>query len=203
MNNKIFNPMFCGKLVRLAALDPDQVAEPFAHWNQDSEYQQLSNSDPANLYTPKQIKEWMEKHVNEFYGFSIHTLEGDHMIGNVDLNGVNWVARDCWVGIGIGDRDYWGKGYGTEAMQLAVRFAFAGLNLNRVSLDVFEYNQRAYKSYLKAGFKEEGRMRQWMQRGGDRYDLIYMGILREEWEQEQTRIQQVDVPAVSTQVEGT
>jgi RimJ/RimL family protein N-acetyltransferase len=58
-----------------------------------------------------------------------------------------------------------------------------------VTLDVFEYNQRAYQSYCKCGFKDEGRMRQWMQRGGDRYDLIFMGILREEWEERQKEVQ--------------
>ena len=81
-----------------------------------------------------------------------------------------------------------------HAMNLALRFAFDCLNLRRVNLDVFEYNQRAYLSYIKCGFKEEGRMRQWMQRGGERFDLIFMGILREEWEarqkENQTQVEQ-------------
>lgn len=186
---------FCGKLVRLVAFDPDSDSEAMARWNQNSQYQQLLSSGPATLWTPKQIKEWMEKHYDEFFGFSIHTLEDDRLIGNLDLSGVDWVARNCWVGIGIGEQEYWGKGYGTEAMNLALRFAFDYLNLQRVTLDVFEYNQRAYLSYCKCGFKEEGRMRQWMQRGGERHDLIFMGILREEWE-----ARQEDNP---TQVEQT
>ncbi len=176
---------FSGNLVRLIAYDPERNSEQIARWNQDSQYQQLLSSGPANLWTPKQIKEWMEKHIDEFYGFSIHALEDDRLIGNLDLSGVDWVARNCWVGIGIGEREYWGKGYGTDAMNLALRFAFECLNLRRVTLDVFEYNQRAYLSYCKCGFKDEGRMRQWMQRGGERHDLIFMGILREEWEARQ------------------
>ena len=177
--------IYRGKYVRLVAYDPEQDAAAMARWNQDSQYQQLLGSGPAALWTPKQIKEWMEKHIDEFYGFSIHALDDDRLIGNLDLSGVDWVARNCWIGIGIGERDYWGKGYGTEAMNLALRFAFDCLNLNRVTLSVFEYNQRAYLSYCKCGFKEEGRMRQWMQRGGERFDLIFMGILREEWEARQ------------------
>jgi len=86
------------------------------------------------------------------------------------------------VGIGIGEREYWGKGYGSDAMNLILRFAFETLNLKRVSLTVFEYNERAVHSYEKCGFRPEGRLRQWMQRAGQRYDLIFMGILREEWE---------------------
>lgn len=180
-----YQAAFSGKLVHLVAIDPEKAAETMARWNQDSQYQQLLSSGPANLWTPKQMKEWFEKESNNSFGFSIHTLEDDRAIGFLDLDGVDWVARNCWVGIGIGEREYWGKGYGTEAMNLALRFAFESLNLRRVNLDVFEYNQRAYHSYIKCGFKEEGRMRQWMQRGGERFDLIFMGILREEWEARQ------------------
>ncbi len=177
--------VYTGKLVRLVAYDMEKDPEQIAAWGQDSLYQQLLGSGPAALWTPKQIKEWMEKHFDDFFGFSIHTLEDNRLIGNLDLSGLDWVARNCWIGIGIGERDYWGKGYGTDAMNLALRFAFDCLNLQRVTLDVFEYNQRAYLSYCKCGFKEEGRMRQWMRRGGERHDLIFMGILREEWEARQ------------------
>jgi RimJ/RimL family protein N-acetyltransferase len=173
---------FTGSLVRLAAINPEQDAEQIARWNQDSEYQQLLSSGPAVLWTPKQIKEWMEKDSSTSYEFALRTLEDNRLIGSVGLGGIDWVARNCWVGIGIGEREYWGKGYGSDAMDLILRFAFASLNLKRVSLDVFEYNRRAFLSYCKCGFKEEGRLRQWMQRGGERFDLIFMGILREEWE---------------------
>ncbi len=178
---------FTGKLVRLTAFDPEKDAEHLARWNQDSYFQQLASSGPAKLWTPKEMKEWMEKHADELYNFAIRTLGDDRMIGNVDLSGVNWVARDCWVGIGIGAREDWGKGYGTDAMNLILQFAFENLNLNRVSLTVFEYNERAVNSYRRVGFAEEGRLRQWMQRGGERYDLIFMGVLREEWEAARAR----------------
>ncbi len=176
---------FTGRLVRLATIDLEQDADHVARWNQDSEYQQLLSSGPAGLWTPKQVREWFEKDPEQSYEFAIRTLAGDQMIGTVGLGGFEWVARNAWVGIGIGEREYWGKGYGTDAMDLILRFAFESLNLHRVSLDVFEYNRRAYLSYCKCGFKDEGRMRQWMQRGGERFDMIFMGILREEWEARQ------------------
>lgn len=173
---------FEGKFVRLTVFDPERDSEPFARWNQDSEYQQLLSSGPSTLWTPKQIKEWTEKHFDEMYSFTIRTREDGRAIGNLDLSGINWPAGDAWVGIGIGEREYWGKGYGTDAMNLILRFAFETLNLKRVSLTVFEYNERAVHSYEKCGFQSEGRLRQWMQRAGQRYDLIFMGILRKEWE---------------------
>jgi RimJ/RimL family protein N-acetyltransferase len=184
---------FSGKRVRLASFDMERDPELMARWNQDSEYQQLLSSGPANLYSVKQVKEWMEKHFNELYQFSIRTLDDDETIGFVDLSEINWVTGNSWVGIGIGNRDFWGKGYGSEAMELILRFGFEQLNLKRVSLTVFEYNQRAYQSYKKVGFRDEGRIRQWMQRGGERYDLIYMGILREEWEAAHEAAQQEPV----------
>ncbi len=184
MNTRIL----IGKRVRLAAFDAERDAEYMARWAQDSEYQQLGSSGPSTLWSTKQVKDWAEKHYAEMYSFTIFALandpasEPDRVIGNIDLSGINWTAGDAWVGVAIGERDYWGKGYGTEAMNLLLDFAFSSLNLRRVSLNVFEYNPRAYKCYLKTGFREEGRMRQWMQRAGARYDLIHMGILREEWE---------------------
>lgn len=180
-NEAIKGKGFAGKLVRLVAFDPEKDTEAMARWNRSSEYQQLLDSGPARVYSPASMKEWMEKHANEMYGFGIYAIQDDRLIGQVDLSGVDWVARNCWVGIGIGDPAYWGKGYGSDAMNEILRFGFEWLNLNRVSLTVFEYNERAHRSYLKCGFKEEGRLRQWMQRSGDRFDLIFMGILREEW----------------------
>lgn len=177
------NAAFSGKLVRLAVFDPEHDAPHMARWNQDSEYQQLASSGPATLWTEKQIQEWMEKHSDDMYAFTIRSLDDDRVIGEIDLSEINWCARDACVGIGIGEREFWGKGYGTDAMNLILRYAFGSLNLNRVSLNVFEYNPRAIQCYSKAGFREEGRLRQWMRRAGERYDLIYMGILREEWEQ--------------------
>jgi RimJ/RimL family protein N-acetyltransferase len=66
-------------------------------------------------------------------------------------------------------------------MQVILRYAFQELNLRRVSLDTFEYNPRAIRSYEKAGFVHEGRVRKFLLREGRRWDMLFMGILREEW----------------------
>jgi RimJ/RimL family protein N-acetyltransferase len=85
------------------------------------------------------------------------------------------------LGIGILRREYWGRGYGSEAVSLMLRFGFTELNLRRISLSVFEYNTRAVRAYEKAGFQQEGRLRQALQRDGRRWDELFMGILREDW----------------------
>ncbi len=175
-----------GSLVRLCAVDLDKDVDLLLEWSRNTEYQHLLDSDPSVLWTTKQSRTWLEEHIDEIYMFAIRTLADDRLIGFVDADGFDWVAGSAWVGIGIGEPEYWGKGYGTDAMRVFLRYAFAGLNLHRVNLNVFGYNERAQRSYLKCGFREEGRQRQWLLRGGQRWDLIYMGILREDWEALQT-----------------
>lgn len=173
-----------GNLVRLAGIEPEEISKSFVLWNRDSEYMRLLDSDPPRLHSSKAIKEWMEKNVEknpDMYWFVIRTLEDDRLLGDITLSVINWGSREAFVGIGIGDHAYRGKGYGTEAMQLLLRYGFLELNLRRISLTVFEFNQRALRSYEKVGFSLEGRQRQLIQREGRRWDILYMGILREEW----------------------
>jgi RimJ/RimL family protein N-acetyltransferase len=94
---------------------------------------------------------------------------------------VDWSGRDAFVGLGIGEIEYWSKGYGTDIMNVLLRYAFTEINLKRVTLSVFEYNPRAIRSYEKAGFCHEKRRRRALNREGQRWDELYMGILREEW----------------------
>jgi len=176
--------IFKGELVRLAGIDPEEVSKSFSLWNRDSEYMRLLDSDPPRLHSSKAIKEWIEKDIEkqtDMYWFAIRALEDDRLLGDVTLSVINWGSHDAFAGIGIGEREFWGKGYGTDAMQLLLRYAFTELNLRRVSLTVFDFNERALRSYEKAGFRLEGRQRQAMQREGRRWDILYMGILREEW----------------------
>ncbi len=178
--------IFRGELVRLSGDDPQTVAEAFQRWNRDSEYARLLDDEPPKLRSVKSFKEWFEKEFEKdgdfHFFFTIRSLEGDQLIGFIGLFGVQWNHGSAWVGIGLGERDYWGKGYGTDAMRVILCYAFRELNLYRVNLDVFEYNPRAVRSYEKAGFKIEGREPRSVLRDGQRYDMILMGILRDEWE---------------------
>ena len=178
------NAQLTGKLVRLAGIDPAEVSQSFAQWNRDSEYMRLLDTDPPRLHSTKAIKEWLEKELEkatEMYWFAIRTLGDDRLVGDITLSVINWGSRDAFTGIAIGAREFWGKGYGTDAMQTLLRYGFLELNLRRVSLTVFEFNERARRSYEKTGFRLEGRQRQSMQREGRRWDILYMGILQEEW----------------------
>jgi len=177
--------LFRGELVRLVAEDTDSMVKAFSHWSRNSEFTRLAGSQPAIPHSARATRKWIEENAEPIkvdnYAFSIRTLADDRLLGDIGLDGVHWSHRESFVGIGIGDSEAWGKGYGTDAMRIILRYAFEELNLRRVSLNVFEYNPRAIRSYEKAGFKHEGRMRGYLNREGRRWDVIFMGILQEEW----------------------
>jgi RimJ/RimL family protein N-acetyltransferase len=85
-------------------------------------------------------------------------------------------------GIFIGDKNYWSKGYGTDATKTLLRFAFEELGLNLVELEVYDFNPRAMRCYEKAGFRRVGAHRQGLYRHGKFHDEYLMSILREEWD---------------------
>jgi len=184
-----------GKLVRLAAFDPEEMSRAFPRWSRNSEYFRLLSSSTGPMKSQKAAIKWIEEEMAEIspasYYFSIRTLAEDRLIGDIGLDVVDWPGRDAFVGLGIGEPEYWGKGYGTDVMNILLRFAFTEVNLRRVTLTVFEYNPRAIRSYEKAGFCHEGRLRRVLNKEGRRWDILYMGILREEWMERNRNISSV------------
>ena len=177
--------LYRGKLVRLCDVPPEEVAKSMIKWNRDSEQHRLADSDPAQLWSEKKLKEFIEKRAEgnpQGFRFWIRALEDDTLIGGSGLWVSSWNHADAWIGIFIGNRDYWSKGYGTDAMRLVVQYGFLELNLRRISLGLHAYNERALKTYQKIGFQMEGTMRGEVLKDETRFDSFWMGILREEWE---------------------
>ena len=100
--------------------------------------------------------------------------------GIASLDKINWISRNAYLGIALG-KEYWGKGIGEEATRLLLMYAFEYLNLHKVNLEVYEYNERAMKLYKDLGFKEEGRLRKNNFRHGKYHDVIIMGMLSKEY----------------------
>jgi diamine N-acetyltransferase len=103
------------------------------------------------------------------------------LVGNCALLDIDWRNRSAELGILIGEKEYWGRGYGTETLRLLVKHAFETLNLHRVWLRVYETNPRAIRAYEKAGFVLEGRQRQAEVKNGKYIDVLVMSLLREEY----------------------
>ena len=179
------NDILKGEFVRLGAVDPEELSRAFARWSRDSEFKRLLDADPIRIQSQMGSQKWLEKEIEEQkvnqHWFTIRTLADDKLLGDIDLYIVNWASGDAFVGLGIGEREFWNNGYGTDAMKVILRYAFTEVNLHRVTLTVFEYNPRAIRSYEKAGFRHEGRLRGFLNREGKRWDSLFMGILREEW----------------------
>lgn len=103
-------------------------------------------------------------------------------IGNTSFMDIDPVNRSAEVGIFIGEKEYWNQGYGREVMRLMLKHGFNTLNLNRVALRVFEHNARGIRAYEHAGFQHEGRLRQALYQDGRYYDVLWMSVLKEEWQ---------------------
>jgi RimJ/RimL family protein N-acetyltransferase len=185
----VMRDLFRGELVRFTLEEPETSVKAQARWQRDTELHRLADSSPARLNSEKKIREWIEKQGDtgfppDRYFFTVRTLAEDKYIGFLGL-WIDLVHREAWVGLGIGERDFWGKGYGSDMMKLCQQYVFAELGLERLSLGLYEYNPRALRSYEKCGFRLEGRTRNETMREGRRYDALWMGILREEWLQRQ------------------
>jgi RimJ/RimL family protein N-acetyltransferase len=103
-------------------------------------------------------------------------------IGHCGLSHFNHTSHTCELGIIIGDKAYWGRGYGREAVALLLDYAFRLRNFRRVWLWVHSDNERAIRAYRACGFREEGRLREHLYSNGHYVDAVYMGILRDEWQ---------------------
>lgn len=174
--------MLKGEKVRLRGYTKDDIKLAYEYMNDPEVMLNLSTGIPYPM-TLEMEMEWFEnqKKLKDTYNFAIETLEEGIYIGGCGINNIDWKNGTATVGIFIGHKDYRGKGYGTDAMKILVDFIFNQINVNRVELSVFEFNERAQKSYKKCGFIEEGRLRQKLFRNGKYYDEIVMSILRDEY----------------------
>jgi len=174
--------MIYGEGVRLRAIEREDIPT-FVRWFNDPEVRRY-----ILVYEPmSRAKEerWFEEQLsrqNEIL-LGIEVKDGDRWvhIGNIGLHRIDWKNRFAVLGVVIGEKAYWGRGYGTEAVRTLLRFAFLELGLHRVELETYSFNPRAIRCYEKAGFRHEGTRRQALYRDGVFHDVFIMGILRDEF----------------------
>jgi RimJ/RimL family protein N-acetyltransferase len=174
--------MIEGKLVRLRATEMTDLDRYYAWYNDREVTHHLSMRYPM-AYGAEEV--WLREHASkplsyEHVWFAIDTKEGVH-IGGINFHVVRPENRSNRLGITIGDKAYWSKGYGTDAMLTFVRFGFDEMNLHRIDLTVDAENARAIACYRKCGFVEEGRLRQARYTRGAYGDQLIMSVLRDEF----------------------
>jgi RimJ/RimL family protein N-acetyltransferase len=174
--------MYVGEKTRLREYRKEDIELKLSLLNDPEVLKYLESGIPYPLTLNEELK-WFES-ISAFkdtYRFAIETLEDGQFIGDCGINSIDWKNSVASVVIFIGNKNYLGKGYGTDAMKTLLDFIFMEMNLNKVRLNVYSFNERAVKSYEKCGFKQEGVLRQEIFRNGKYYDTIVMGILRDEF----------------------
>ncbi|MCM3782763.1 GNAT family N-acetyltransferase [Neobacillus mesonae] len=132
--------------------------------------------------TEDYIHMMMEGKSTNHKSFIIAHKDSLKYIGQIDLLNIGWKNRTASLAIVIGSKNEQGKGYGSEAIRLLQRLVFNDMNLNRLELDVYDFNEQAKHCYIKCGFVEEGRARQKIYRDGKYHDVIHMSILKSEYD---------------------
>jgi RimJ/RimL family protein N-acetyltransferase len=179
--------LFEGQFVRFAPPDAERDAEIVSKWTHDPEYLRLLSTDIARPLSPfqvrKQYEEW-DKDVEKrtAFHFAIRLRDDDRLLGLARLYRIEWTHATGWLQIGVGDRNDRGRGFGREALGLLLRYAFDELNLYRLAASAAEYNTGAIRFLERAGFVVEVRRRQAVQRDGRRWDVVMLGLLRDEWQ---------------------
>jgi RimJ/RimL family protein N-acetyltransferase len=169
-----------GDLVKLRAMEPSD-AEALWRWNHDPDVMRWMEDGYAQ--TLARITNWLEDRPRNDYTdvlFGIEVVEDAKLIGLVRLHGAEPETGCADLDIYLGEKEYWGKGYATDAMRTVCRYGFDKMRLHKITLTVVAENHAAHHVYQKVGFVDEGRLRQVFRRDGHWYDKFTMGLLEGE-----------------------
>lgn len=153
------------------------AARDFA-WRADEELAELDAAAPLRMAFPEYLMFYAEEldyPSPRRQRFAIDTLDGEH-IGNCMYYDINETQGECELGIMVGDRAYWNKGYGTMAVEALLSHIFSSTRMRRVYLHTLDWNIRAQKAFAKAGFTPVDKV----SRGGRAF--VRMETTRDQWE---------------------
>jgi RimJ/RimL family protein N-acetyltransferase len=170
-----------GDLVVLRKHIPDNVGA-FQRWYSDPEVARLARYQDAPMRTDEIDRFFQLRALgHESLTMAIHERDTDRLVGSCAFSQLDGENGSAMYHITIGEKDVWGRGYGTEATRLMLDHAFRTLGLHRIALTVFEFNERAIRAYRTCGFVVEGRARESIWRDGRWWDELAMSILASEW----------------------
>lgn len=157
--------------------------ELYHKWRNDMDV--MYSTNPAlDVYPLEDTRSFVEHVIlgsNTAKGYIMVDKSDKQPLGIISLIQIDYKNRNAECIIDIGEKEYWGKGYGEEGMKLLLDYAFYEMNLHRVSLKVFSFNERAIQLYYKLGFKQEGSSRESLFRDGKWHDMVHMGLLQQEY----------------------
>jgi [ribosomal protein S5]-alanine N-acetyltransferase len=157
--------------------------EPLLRWKNDIEIQRLSDGE-ARTFTREEVAARLERWMrpsDDIVHLAIGLVGREEPIGFLHLALIERAHRRCRLGIVIGEKDLWGRGYGHQAVVQAADHAFDVLELDRITAEVLADNTRSARLLESVGFAREGVMRESIYRDGQRVDELIFGLLRHEW----------------------
>ncbi len=159
----------------------------YARWYGDEEIWHLTSwsAEPMQWAAVERLFEDRKKSPGDD-SFAIHREDEEEPIGVISLTNISETKASAELSVIVGDEKDRDKGLGTEAIRVLLRYAFEDLELERVGLSVFEFNELAISAYEKLGFRREGRLRRAIRRDGEFYDAILMRLLATEWRASET-----------------
>ena len=167
-----------GKKVYLAPIDPAD-APRYAAWINDLEVSKHLTLASASI-TPEKEREILQ-HLSAEHNYAIVDAATDELAGNIGLMDLDSLHRTAEVGLFIGDKAKWDRGFGTEALVLMADYAFHVLGVGNLMLRAFDYNKRGIACYKKVGFREIGRRRQARFWNGKYHDILFMDLLAQDF----------------------
>lgn len=188
-------PSIVGRLIELRHHEPANLPTVL-RWYADPEIARLTRYSTRPM-PAEEVQRFFQSRLlsSESVAYGIHVRGSGRLVGLTTFSALDPDNGSVLFHITIGERDTWGKGYGTEAARLMLWLAFERIGLHRVGLTVFSFNERAIRSYEKAGFQVEGRSREAIARDDRYWDEIQMGILRDEWLARRPETPPIDVGA--------
>jgi RimJ/RimL family protein N-acetyltransferase len=183
---------YTGEKVILRPIHPEEDFPFLWKWINDASINRFLNTiAPKSSDDVKEHIDNMSKSDKNLL-FAIETKNDHTFIGTMGVNRIDWTSGVGTTGSIIGNKDYWGKGYGTDAKMLVLHHVFHRLNLRRINSSVIQYNKRSAGCLLKCGYKKEGVRKQMFYREGKYWNQILFRIFRDEfdplWKQYQKRI---------------
>ena len=175
--------MLKGEKVILRGITRDDLPRIWAY-NNDVEVELAGGGDPPMPQSLERLQaEFEQQAAKGGRDGAVFAIEADgRLIGQCGLSNFSDIDGTAELGITIGDKDYWGRGYGRDAVRVLLDYGFRMRNFRKVWLRVWGNNERGIRAYRACGFIEEGRLREHVWSNGAFHDLVYMGVLAREWQ---------------------
>lgn len=171
--------MIAGEHVILRAFEREDAERCYRWMNDPSIVRTLKTRYPIAFQTEM---EWLDRAMHPAAGerhFAIERKDDRTHIGNASIHDIDWVSRTAAFGLFIGEPSAWNRGFGSDAIRTLVRFAFDEMNLQKLRINVFDYNDRAKHVLLTQGFVQEGRLRREFYREGAYHDIVVLSVFRD------------------------